>query len=522
MSKSSPTNSSRIAEEALKSVLDTVISEELTRTLQKLVANHERDVQRDHFISGLTDELYSAFMSEIIHHSVAQSLATETYDRALKKKCILRLQQRCRLALLNQKAQQERLLELRNIDFSSSPIKRSREVEQAESTQSLKKPRTLVAKATDFALRQTEIQRLWEPLNLHQFLEKCLENCTIRERNDTVKLRCLILAENWRSPYAKWLSTKFGLSVSPDKTHYVNSVANEKLLVTFQSLPKSQSLDAAMFTDTPFIVFEFGLSDEKQTETYKTLRQKLTRDLAILGKIMQICSRYCYYRIHVLILVWDVTESQATDEVLAEIIQPHQLVSTYKAVKSVEICNFSSNTKSVSEAMEDHLMVMAQAFDGALTARGQQKRAASSTKQISGPEALAAQKLAAEQSLKMKESQLLKRGEELSRRSYLNRLANRTLDSINTTGAFKTPNGSFAGNQSLMNYNHLFLGNVSMPFSRDNSFMRAFGNVSGFEESTPHGSRRASVLRAPVPKKVQDLRDLTASIKAKYKRDAEQ
>ncbi|GEQ70822.1 hypothetical protein JCM33374_g4502 [Metschnikowia sp. JCM 33374] len=490
---------------AVEAVCDDLLREnvqsEVHRISKQIVKHQNRANERNRLIGAFAEELYSAFLAEQTHQAVLESVAKAQYEVNLKRRLLRKLQSVAKASHLKQEERRQRKDEVELMTFKAPSLKRRAMSPSADTSFAKRRPSSSSASSItrsnvsfeNIHERQEQVQQLWQPLDLLKFVEFCSEDVRVKRENGVVALNCVMIAENWNSPYSKWINTKFALKVSEDKSHYINEVQSGGLTVTFRSLPKQNFVNEQSFRNTPFLVFECGLLEEKQIATHKTLEQKLIRDGKILSKIAQICDRFCYYKVQVLILMWDITSSGISTTRKLELLGAHVVEKSSNSVQDIKICDMSSASEDVSENLQKQLLAIGRDFTGQLSKRGIQKRAELQPKPVNAiplaEEPTSKDVDAASTTLKAKEEEILRRARELQKRKYLSTHlnANRSGDLTNISGVMRTPNGSFA-NHTLINYNNSFLGNNTFLHARDASFLKSFANASVVEESTPMGS----------------------------------
>ncbi|OBA22508.1 mRNA export factor Sac3 [Metschnikowia bicuspidata var. bicuspidata NRRL YB-4993] len=478
----------------VRDIVQTELHKITTQAMQKQIRANER--QR--LIDVFADELYSAFLAEQTHQAMLESAAKVFYEKNLKRRAIFGLQIVGRNLYKKHEAKRQRRSEVENLSFQTPALKRKASNNWEETSFAKRRISSGLARANtsyeDMNERQTQLQQLWEPIDLAQFVEICSKDVKTRLDTGVVALNCIVIAEDWASSYSKWLNTKLSLSVSEDKSHYINQVESKGLRVAFRSLPKTNFVNEESFRSTPFLIFECGLLEDKQVARYKTLGAKLRRDGGILSKIIQLCDRFSYYKVQILILVWDITSSGTLGEKQSELLQTDKLMKTENCVQNINISDMSAPSADVTGDLQKLLHDMGERFTGQLSKRGVQKRVLHSKLQeaildTEKPTSSTEEVESASASLRAKEAEILKRARDLQKRRYLSAhaTANRNGDLTNLSGVFRTPNGSFA-NHTLMNYNNTILGNNTFLPARDASFLRSFANASVIEESTPMGS----------------------------------
>ncbi|WPK26033.1 hypothetical protein PUMCH_003378 [Australozyma saopauloensis] len=503
-------------------MLGSAIDEELRQTISRVNKAELRKQEKNRVLDLFANELFLAFMAEITYQSTLEVLAERTYQKSLQNRVFSKVASVCRARSAKRMEKQGRLKELESIDFKVPLAKRSRQVSPLpkDNDSFSKRRRTSVvssANTDEIHKRQDEIKSLWEPLDLKRFVGQCSAN--FERSNNTSNLECLLVAENWALACSKWLASKFSLKVNDTKSCYLNKVQQSELTIGFQSLSKKTLLNSSFIENTTFIVYECGLVDEGQLSTYKDLATKLNRDRGVLDKIIQICNRYCLFKIQIVIVMWDASQSGCSDEKISKMLSLDRHLHSTSCVQNIEICNMAGENESVGVVLGEKLNTVSERFKGLPTARGQRHMQRQSVAP-SDPEPVQRDISIVNENLQSKERELLRKVKESANHGYLNRHVGRntSVDLTNTSAMFKTPNASFA-NRSVAQHNKSILGNNSLSFlGRDASFFKSFANGTILEESTPATSPGPEPVN--LPKKIQDLRQLTASIKQRYKKTA--
>lgn len=525
-----------------RSILAEVVNSELCKILPRIIKHENKTKERNRVISALAGELYLAFLSEVTYETSKISYADKIYEKKITKEMLKRWKEKKIEKKAANEVRMHKLAELESVNFASQLLKRKHS-SQSRNASFVKRKVTTSNYNSSFENiheRQEEIHKLWMPLNLQDFVERCSGNVKIHAATGKTELKFLLIVEDWTSPYSKWLNTKFSLKSSPDRTHYEHKVDSQKLSVSFESLPKDNMLQEELFKRTSFVLFECGILHESQMSTYKTLSDKLARDSSILQKIVQICDRYCLYQTQIVVLVWNSQSDSLTMAEAASILNIDEMKKSSNSIQNITLCDMSSLKFDVVETLEDGLENMSSHFTGSLTYRGLKKKIkmqkqleeqARRDERTSLELHLQAQQ-EAEKLLRSVEEEALRRAKELQKHKYLSRhlvsAASDSVDLTNTTASFRTPNATFANN-TLVNLNHSLLANDTTMQPRNGSFLGSFCNASIIEESTPFGSPKPKAARPllgkpggftkpAAPRKIQELKDLTAAIRAKYKK----
>lgn len=509
-------------------LLKTVIDQELNRLLPRLIKYQNRAKERSQIIEAFTSELYSAFVSELTHQSTLTILADEFAKRSAEKKVFLHWKKSLQKIQETKKAKSLKLQELDAMEFRKPTLKRANAIVDGSQLKT-KRHRSSTPQNTSFEYiheKQKDIYKLWEPLNLAEFVEACGDNKHTDLTNGKTSVKCLLIVEDWSCPFSKWLNTKFSLGLSDDRTYYVKRVETEKIRVSFESLAKTPRLQDSSINNTAFVIFECGMVSPEKNQ-YRSTEEKLVRDSKTLQKIVEICNRYCLYKVQFLILFWDGSNSNLPIARVEEILRVNETNEAGGSVEKMRVLDMSRRDKNVAETLAVGVAQMGQQFNAALTTRGIRRK--SRAEALKHREKMPTEKVAAQpevsqivsESVQLKEAEVLRKGRDLQKRKYLTKHLvtghSDHIDLSNTSAAFKTPNTSFANN-SIVNLNNSFFGHNSTLQARDQSFLGSFVNGSILEESTPFASPGPKFARPSLPKKVQELKDLSAVIRARYKK----
>lgn len=507
--------SSPFYEDSMRFVLNKLVNEVVTDQLSSVIKNvnaaENRALERQKVIDLFSHELFLAFVSEVTFQTALESTADNFYNVHLLKKVLDVVKSQCKIAFQKKELKQTRMKELEDVNFKAPSTKRISSHTSSESVVKRRKAHRADTSFQDITRRQSEIRNLWDPVDLVSFVNTCSKNYTKRIQSMT-QLKCLLVVENWALDYSKWLANKLSLNLSEDKSYYYNKVQTSELTLELESLTRTTLSSANSVENVAFLIFECGLTDADTVRKYKDLPTKLKRDRGILDRIFKFCNYYCSFKVHVLIILWDVSHSGLPKEQIEAYFDAKTLKSS--CIESLQLCNMTVENESVDELLQSKLALLASSFNGQLTAKGQLIADAIEPKpkpQFVKPEEISE----VNTHIHLKEQQLLEKAKVAQLHSYLTKHMSRknTADLTNMSGVFKTPNASFANRSAL--YNRSILGNHSFnSFGKDNSFFKSI-----IEESTPFASPKPDPqAMLKMPKKVLDLRKLTASIKEKYRK----
>lgn len=519
-----------IAEQIYGQIENSVLDEELAKLLGRLIKHRNRLEERNQIIESFTSELYSAFVSELTHQSTLTILADEYCKRITLKHAFSNWQKRLSEKMARKEAKKRRLQELRSIEFSRPTLKR-RSLTPDINQPFTKRSSPSLSQNTSFEYmqeKQNKISKLWQPLNVKKFVDLLSHGFENHFNKEKEILKCLFIVEDWSSPYSKWLNTKFSLKLSDDRTHYSNRVESEHFGMDFESLPKNPRLLENSIRNVCLIVFECGMVTP--SAPYRSTEEKLIRDSKTFQKLVQICDRYCLFKVQFLVLFWDTCKSNLRKEKVEEILKVKEITDADNSVENICICDMSNVNTNVAETLDVGFQRLCQNFTATLTTRGgkfRMKQLQLRRERMGDDNDLSVQPEVSRtisSHLKTKEEELARKGRELEKRKYLAKhIVTGNSDHIDLSNAsfnnsvFKTPNGSFLNN-SVINLNTSFFKNNTTLPHRDNSYFGSFANGSILEESTPFASPGPKFTKPLLPKKVQELKELSAAIKAKYRK----
>lgn len=441
-------------------------------------------------LNSLSMELFDAFMSETIYQEVLGCMANEFYANSLKKRTLQYINKK--VQKINQENQKKRskLSELHQSSFHKPLRKRTSADSSLQSlSSSFVKRRSVDTKTSvaNVSERRNEIKALWQPIDWSDFTSKCRTN--LAPFSDNLSLKFVLIVKDWSSPYSKWLNTKLQLNLDRGKMVYEREIDSRKFHLQVTSLPSNDYLTKNFFKNGSFILFECGLVTASQLdEFHMDIVQKLESDAQTLNKIIQLTDRYSYYKAQILILYWDASETGLPIERVQTILQ----LSKWKQLENITnivLCNMTSGDIDVNGALMSGFESLAKNFDGTLTRRGRRKLAeTTSAKYPAAP--------TSNDTFKEQEKSVIQSALDAKRYDYLSNHLKWT-----STGKVLT-----SANSSFM---------------QDNTTGMNISRLSGFgqgviEESTPSETPE-KVWNKPNNKSLQQLRDLTASVRQKYK-----
>lgn len=528
---------SKALEDIVNSMIKEVIGQELEVTLLRLIQVHRVRRERELVIESLGNELYQAFLSEVIHEQALASRATHFHNNNLKKKAIRSLSEVGSKLKQMHELKRKKEDELNSVTFKVPKLKRRLSVSSMSSANNSfsSKRRSVERELSKTAInaRQEEIHQLWSPLDIKDFVVSCSKHIQLNLESQDVELQLLLVVENWSSSYSKWLNTKLQLKSNADQRIYESSVKNEKVTLKLTSLPSNNYLNKDFFSKTSFIVFECGMvSDEGK---YPSIQNKLQRDCAVLKKIVSLAEKYSYYQVQILIIYWDVNDSNLSDTEISNSLGLGELGKNSN-IQNIHLSNMSAQEGNINDILVNGFNDLKNTFNGNLTKRGlkrkvkldkledvSKKRRSSRTIEVSKESV---------DLVKEKELKILEKAKRARHYNYLSNHAKSYPSSYSSNGnnsqtnANTTANGT-ANKSILARLTHLHHRNNNSMYSDTASFSSANTTVSnasiltGFglgviEESTPPTSPN-SKPKTNVPNNVQQLRDLTMGIRSRFK-----
>lgn len=466
------------------------IESELLASLPALVDRERHNRAREQIVSSLTKELYDAFLSEVVYQRILASKADEYYHSILRKKMLRRIVSKVHQISRELQRKRSRFLELNQSNFHKPTRKRTSANSSLQSiSSSFVKRRTMESDRTveNIGERREVIKALWQPINWPEFARQCSSKLHLHA--GPVSMKFLIVVKDWMSPYSKWLNTKLELGLNREKLVYEKEVKAKKFNLEVTSLPGNDYLTKSFFLNASFILFECGLVTSNQLDLYgMDITKKLEADALTLAKIIQLVDKHAYYKTQLLILYWDAGENGLTIESVETILQ----VSKWKQltnISNIVVCDMTATDVDVNAALIRGFDTMAQNFDGTLTSRGIRKTAQAHNNRSVNLSAI-------NDTFKEQEHSLIQSAHEAKKYDYLSNHLKKT----NPGPVSASVNSSFAHDQTtLMNMSRL----------------TGFGQ-GVMEESTPIGTPGRTFTK-PSGRSLQQLRDLTASVRNKYK-----
>lgn len=523
-------------EKVYNEILQSTIDDELFKLLPKLMRIENRNQERKKIINSFSNELYQAFISEIIYNQTLKAQAINFYETNLKRFILRRLSDKGEQLKVKHELRRKKLDELNSISFKVPTLKRRSSNASLSSLGSTKMKKRLNFTENEpsfnhISERQTEVRKLWEPIDLSQFLKTCSKHIKL-SIDSFVELKFLLVIENWTSPYSKWLNTKLMLKINKERMIYENKISNDRMSINLQSLPQNNYLNKDFFGNTAFILFEAGFFNDGQISRYNgDLSSKLQRDETILNKIIQLCSRYGYYKVQILLVFWNISKSDTPDVSNLLKIPEHKNNSV---IEDIIVCDMTAKDQNINGILLEGFNNLSDGFTGDLTPRGAKKkeklRKLNENKKRKMSESPAPVTDSMDEH-RAKESEYLKRAKHNRQYGYLaNHISNVSNSSIksrnnsinDSTSLYLSAINRTQNNSSTFLNLNSSIGNDTT-FKKDLSILPSFGEGVGIiEESTPFASPKGKSFTKPAPKNISNnveiLRNLTASIKAKYKK----
>lgn len=503
-----------------KKIVRLTIDEELNRILDKILQIEYRREEKKDIISIFSNQLYQAFISEFVYHTLLQLQADAFFENHVRRNCIKKLKSIGAALVTKHYLVSKKKRELSSISFNTL-FKRKGKPNVID-------PRIQHKRWNGFSdedekieyirERQREVQRLWEPLDLSRFCNYCTNS-----KEDYVKaertVQFLLVVENWSTPSSKWLNTKLALHINHEKRNFENFVSNEKITLKFVSLPRSDFQDNEFFDNTAFILFECGLVDNSQLSKFASIEDKLARDLRVILKIVQLCREKGYYKLQILVEFWDVFDSDIKKEEVFSLLDLKSLKND-DIVGDIVLCDMADKCTNISDTLQEAFDQIGLSYNGELSREGKKKLIEKERRIPSPPEN--EKKLPISDSLfQREENHLLKKAKRSRKYEYLTKY-------LKERGS-SSKNSSF--NESSFYPSKIDMGQFNTSVWNSNSYRplqeahNSFNNISAFgndviEESTPYNSPKPRAFARPtsknIPRNLQSLKDLTSRVKAKY------
>ncbi|CUM66228.1 uncharacterized protein PRCAT00003888001 [Priceomyces carsonii] len=517
--------------EVFNDIFNRSITSELYATLPKIIRHENMNRERNDIIELFTEELFSAFLAENTYQVTLEARATYFRDKMLKVKVIRKLADVGTKLKIKQEIKKKKLEELNAVSFGRH-TKRKTDVSHSSdsSFEASKRRRTGVAPISEIYEKQKEVRHLWEPLDLRRFLDQCTKNLKIGIDTKDIEIKLLLVVEDWSSAYSKWLNTKLALNINREKMIYENSVKNAYASLKITSLPSNKYLTSEFFSNTSFIIYECGIL-QKGTK-YKSTREKLASDKNVLNKIISIVRKYSYFKIQILILFYDDLESNLSTHEISQILEVKQYRQE-ESIQDIILCDMTRKGVNVNDMFAEAFDTISENFKGKLTLKGAKKKdkltkrkKASSSAERESHEQISNSTFGAQEAKLISKARSARKYDYLSKHMSLS-TPDTSRMSANDSSVFMTANNvsGIGINQSLSNLNNSTFLNFNNSIG-DSSFNNV-SNLTGFgngviEESTPFNSPKSKKFAKPgpnnVPRSLEQLRELTASIRAKYKK----
>lgn len=515
--------------EIYEMIKNVVVTEELNKVLPKVIKNENYSRERQRVINSLGKDLFQAFFNEILYKLLLDVIAKENYQQKLKKKIIKKIIEKGKVINKKQETKRKKLNELNEIKFNTL----KRQSSNTSFTSSKRRHTFNELSIDEIVDKRSRIEKLWEPINLHQFLDKLSVKIdgTGNGNTNIKEFRFLILVENWKNNYSRWLNNKLSLKVNHEKSIYENCLQNNRAALNLFSLPQKDYLNKEFFKTTSFVLFECGILG---SSPFNSIIEKLNRDKLILKKIIELIQKYGYYKLQIIIVYWDTTEKNLGNDEIKQILD----IPSNGLVENVIICNMDKS--DVSEILNQGFQQLSDQFTGQLTARGAKhrkktmldgpgsqisstnlpppprpssvlpvtsKNSRTSSRGASSMTPLSNDRFKANETRLLNKAKFDKKYSYLNNHSFVNNSINRSINHTNNNSTFM--------NSTILN-------------SNNNSNMSILGNFGNeiIEESTPFSSpgkaRNISIgdnsnPKKPPPKNLQQLIDLTSRVKSKYK-----
>lgn len=472
-------------EQITLTLISQIVNEHLYKIIPKLINKENSKRQKHKIIDIFSKELYQAFLNEVVYQTVKDIQADYVYSTNLKRKYIRKLHILGDTLKTKHRLQRKREAELDDTKFGNKRFNANTSVSSINSSK--KREAWNETSIDEVVIRRNEIAKLWSPLNLGLFLELCSTKPYLSI--DPLKMKFLVIVEDWNVNYSKWLRNKLDLILHESKTTYIKDIETPKMKMTFTSLPPRENLNKDFFRNTGFVLFECGLL--QNLDRFPSVDKKLQRDGLILQRILQLVNKFCDYTVQLLIVYWDLSGGKLNHDEIQQFLN----VATDDVVTSIVICDMSRDDCNINDILREGFSSLTSEFTGKLSPRGLKKQ-----KFLVPPKEV--NKVINNDEFKAKEDRLKRKAKWVNKYAYLN-------------------NHSF--NKTMMNsFNNTTMNSFNKTIHTNNSTILE-PNLSGFgkgiiEESTPSSTPISSprkIMKAN--RNIQELIDLTTRIRSKYK-----
>ncbi|KAF6065057.1 SAC3/GANP/Nin1/mts3/eIF-3 p25 family protein [Candida albicans] len=329
-------------QQVFEQILQDTIKSELQVVLSKLLSKYHNELERKKVIHSLGSELYDAFLREVMYECVLEARAAQFYDSHLKKRKMKVIIRNSKKAVNKLREKKMKMYELKSVTFEKlKKNKRRLSISSFESNSSFsKRKRHDSFDVSVISEKQHEVHELWSPINLSEFLKNCSENLKLKIYQNNLDLKFLLIVENWRTSYAKWLNSKLGM-------------------------PNKEQLNESFFANTAFILFECGLTISSVT----SIQEKLQADGKILKKIISLIDKYSRYKVSIIISFWDVSGSSITSSEVADLLHLTQY-SSVSNLKSLVLCDMTTKNGNINTILSQAFNKVSLEFNGELSSTG--------------------------------------------------------------------------------------------------------------------------------------------------------
>ncbi|RCK55221.1 Nuclear mRNA export protein SAC3 [Candida viswanathii] len=513
----------QVYQDILKSTLDSELQLILSRILHDFLAANERK----RVVKLLGEELYEAFFTDIVYELTYEAKAYQFYVQNLKKRCIRSIIRNSKKAMKKFKEKRTKMEELRSISLNKKK-KRRESVSSIDSNASsvlLKRRRhnESLADVSLISAKQHEVHELWTPIDVKKFIDVCSNDLHLKINEENLDLKFVLIVENWKSLYSKWLNSKLGLKANMRLLVYENFVQNEKIDLSITSLPGNNYLNKDFFSKTAFVLFECGLTLPNEL----SIEDKLKKDERSLNKIISLVDKYSYYKVLIIVTFWDVSESGISSQEVAQHLNLGQCTGVAN-LQNLILCDMTVKHGNINNILSQAFIKVGQDFTGGLTSRGIKRQVKQDSLKKQQLQMVPAAKTPQNEKIDKLETKMLDKAKSLRKYEYLNNHVNTT--SSKAYQYRRSACGSTTLNKSsVLNYlaqknlhantsnNSTFLSSSIMTNNND-SILQGFGN-GVIEESTPSTSPKGKKRKADGgSSSLSQLQELTASIKKRYKK----
>ncbi|ODV94931.1 hypothetical protein PACTADRAFT_50773 [Pachysolen tannophilus NRRL Y-2460] len=322
-------------------MLSKLLTVEMNAILNSLISER----QRSNLINDLSQELYSAFMSEVLYITLLEVKAENFRKRSLKLKLIrviMPIAKRCKDITDTKNRRRQEFDSFQNslggVNTSSISLSRKRqfphEISFNNSVILNKKFKRTVNNEDSFHSGDIlQSEGIFSPIDMNSVFLQAI----------STKIKCnikiLILLKDWCSIFSQWLIRVLSLQKNEHDETFQKLIQNDKVEIKLAGLPHKFNEEQS-FKDVSCLIFQFGVTEKDDNVSIKT---KLNSDGKVLAKVTEYIKKYCKFKVSILILYYDYSNSNISLKEVNELLKLSQYNSvTYSNyISSISICDMA-------------------------------------------------------------------------------------------------------------------------------------------------------------------------------------